>query len=395
MENLGTFIRRRRFEVRELFPSAANGAPRQHFELARYFRDHQFFNWAVGGRGIHELNQAFALAEYMSECAVDEPSEFSRYVSSLSDEAWSFAIQFTPYNKVITALENLEVVRAAMFEAVLALNAAKAGMEIAVEFNSSSTDVYVREKSKATSSLLNFSALYASYIDVCRRIREYAGQVNDEAYRRAIYRLIDRNSGAHDFVKGFRNFILHYHLPQPNIQISYGVTRSVEIYLDSNSLLYSGFKWKVDARSYIQSGARLDIEKVTIIVFKDVERLIKFHKKIVEKRLYREKQAFDIYLYERRRFKHLQNSAMDLSAALLKRPTPMISRLVNKDVIEQVLNSLLPDDEAKLILSALADRHRNLSPDAQKAVAREIEKLLKERTRFNNTGAYLQGREFG
>lgn len=394
MENFGTFIRRHRFELRHLFPSAANGAPKQNFDLARQFPDNQYFNWAVCRRML-ELNQAFALAEYMSECETSEPDGFSKYVSSLSDEAWSFAIQFTPYSKVSTALENLEVVRAAMFEAVLALNAAKAGMEVAVEFSGFSTNVYDREKSKATSNLLNFSALYASYIDVCRRIRKYAGQVNDKAYKRAIDRLVNRNSGAHGFIKGFRNFILHYHLPQPGIKISYGATRSVEIYLNSNSLLYSGFDWTVDARSYIQSGELLDIEKVTTIVFKDVEKLIKFHQKIVEKRLCRERRAFDTYLYERCRFKHLQNSAMDLSAALRKRPTPMIFRLVNKDLIEQVLNSLLPDDEAKLILSALADRHRNLSLDAQKAVTREIEKLLKERTRFNNTGAYLQGREFG
>lgn len=394
MENFGTFVIRHRFKLCDLFPPRANGRPRQYFELAKYFPKYQRFQRSFG-EGILELNQALALAEYMSECSTDQPDGFSRYVSTLSDDAWRFAIQFTPYSKVNTALENLEVVRAAMFESVLALNAAKAGMESAMEFKGSTPDIYAREQSKATSSLLNFSALYASYIDVCRRIRKYAGQSNDGAYRRAIGRLIGKNSGAHGFVKGFRNFILHHHLLQPGVQIKYGEVRSVKLLLNSNSLLYSGFSWTVDARSYIQSGAELDVLKVASIVSKDVERLISFHKKMVEKRMCAEKRAFDTYLYERSRFKHLQKSAVDMSAALLKRPTPMIYRLIDKDQIEQVLNSLLPDEEVKSILSALADRHRNLTTDAHKAVLREIEKLLKERSNFNNTGAYLQGRELG
>lgn len=82
METFASFIYRHRFKLRDLFPSPANGAPRQHFELARSFPKTQYFHWAVGGKGNVELQQAFALAEYMSECAEDEPDAFSRYVSS-------------------------------------------------------------------------------------------------------------------------------------------------------------------------------------------------------------------------------------------------------------------------------------------------------------------------
>lgn len=394
MENFGTFVRRHRFKIRDLFPSPANGAPRQHFELAKNFSDRQYLQWSIGGKGVVELNQAFKLVEYMSECSTDHQDGFSRYVSFLSDDAWAFAIQFTPYCKVNTALENLGVVRSALFEAVLTLNAAKAGMESSWGFSDSRVDVYSREQSKATSSLLNFSALYASYIDVCRRVRKYAGQVNDRAYQRAIRRLMGKNLGAHGFVKGFRNFILHHHLLQPYVQISYGDARAVELLLNSNSLLYSGFEWTVDARSYIQRGADLDVLETVNVVSKDVDRLIKFHKRMVETRLRREKFAFDTYIYERSRFKHLQSSVTDMSMAFIKRPTPMISRLLSSDLLEQVLNSLLPDDDVRFVLCALADRHKNLSSDVRKIVTREIGDLLGARIRFENTGAYLQGRKF-
>lgn len=328
----------------------------------------------------------------MSECSTNQPENFSRLVSSLDDEAWNFSIQFTPYKKVIVALNNLDVVHAAMLEAVLALSAAKAGMENSVEFDGFGSDVYAREQSKATSSLLNFSALYASYIDVCRRVRKYSGRLNDKAYRHAIHRLIGENSGAHDFIKGLRNFILHYHLPQPGIQITSGKVRSVDLYLESSSLLFSGFDWTSDARSYLQREARLDIHNAVTVVMGDIDRLVKFHRKLSEKGMQREKFAYDVYTYERVRLKHLQNSVVDLNAAFLKRPTTTISRLISKDLVEQVLNSLLPDDEVRMVLSSLADRHKNLSFDARRSVTREIEKLLKERARFNNTGTYLQGR---
>ncbi|MBN9890160.1 hypothetical protein [Salipiger abyssi] len=312
----------------------------------------------------------------------------------MREDTWIFALRFTPYYKIDTALNNLEVVRAAMIEAVLALNAAKAGMETAAELEGFKTDAYARERSRATSNLLNFSALYASYVDVCRRIRGYAKLKDDAPYRRALSRLIGGNSGGHEFIKGFRNFILHHHLLEPEVKITYSQTRSTKLYLDSNALLYSGFKWTTKARHFIQKDVELDVTDAVNAVIRDVKRLIMFHRKMIEARLPEEKRAYEIYTYERERLRHLQSVASDIGAAFFKRSTPIVSRLIDSKTIENVLNSLLSDEEVRLVLCALANKHKNLPPITQNSVATGVDRLLKSRIKYKNTGAYLQGRPF-
>ena len=394
MPNFESFMLRHRFKLQDLFPSPVDGAPLQHFELAKKLSGNQNMYWLLGGKKLDELNCSLALAEYMADSRTDYPDDFSRYVSKLSDNSWSFALRFAPYYKFQVALENLEVVRTAMIEAVVSLAAAKAGMETAVEMRSFADAIYGREQSKATASLLNFSALYGSYIDVCRRITKNLHQVNQNAYRRAINRIMGERVGAHKFIKSFRDFILHYSIAQPDVIIKYAETRTAKLKLDASSLLYSGFDWNAEARAYIQSGPEIDIQDAVALVSRDVERLIKFHQKLIGARARNAKETFEIYTYERKRFKHLQESAVDVNAAIFKRRTTMVGRIVKKETIDEVLESLLSDQEVELVLLALADKHRNLSADARSVLALEIQHLLLARKKFNNVGAYLRGHAF-
>ena len=206
--------------------------------------------------------------------------------------------------------------------------------------------------------------------------------------------VIGKNFGAHRFVKGLRDLILHYHLVEPNIIVSIGEKNTVQLLLDSNSLLFAGINWTADARDYIRSERKLDVLQTTNTVVKDVARLVRFHRMIAERRLPKEKLAYDTYLHERTRLIHLQNATFDPSA-LIKRHSPVLSRVIDPSVMEVTLNSTIPDDELRMLLTTLANRHQNLSLDKMAVVVDEIEQILRRRIRYPNTGSYLDGRKAG
>ncbi|MDF1853877.1 hypothetical protein [Pseudooceanicola sp.] len=363
------------------------------FEISKNFPPFQMLSWNGGDGQLAELGRAFAVAQYMAENGVSETKGFTFYTSRLSDEAWEFALRFSPYSKVDNALNNLERVHSAMQESCIGLNTAMAGMAAAMELHDRDTSAYVREQSKATSNLLTFSALYASYIEVCYRIRDYCGLKKSQAYRRAIGRLIGEKSGEHDFAKGLRNFILHYHLAEPSVTITWGDERTAKLLLNPNSLLYGGFDWTANARLYIQKQKELDVIATTSVVLRNVSRIVRFHRKMAEKQLRTSKLAFDTYRYERSRYQHLAKSVTDMGA-IFKRPTTILSRTVDKKLIEQTLNSTLSEDDVRTVLTTLADRFRNLSDDAKAAISREVDELLKQNPRYPNGGAFLNGRKW-
>lgn len=328
----------------------------------------------------------------MSQNSTNQPKEFSLFTSTLNDEAWQFALRFAPYHKVHIALENLGRVHSAMLEACLSLNSAMAGMDSAFHLYESDMAAYRRERSRGTSSLLTFSALYASYIEVCYRIRDYAGLKTSLPYRRSIKRILGKNAGEHGFAKDLRNFILHYHLVEPDIVVSLGETRSVRLLLNSNFLLSSGFVWKPDARKFIQANEKLDVTQATDTIVKDVGRIVKFHHKVSERFLPNEKFAYDVYTMERTRYHHLHKSVIDIGAAF-KRPSSVSSRILDKEITHQIVNSSLSDCEVRCILLALADRHKNLPTATREKVFREIEKVILTRPKLPNEGMFLDGRE--
>lgn len=391
-KNFALFMLHHRFNPRDIFSSASVGFTHQEIELSGSFDGSQVFDWHISSEKLAELNRALAVAEYMSNNSINQPKELSRYTSTLSEEAWEFALRFAPYHKVHIALENLGRVHAAMLESCLSLNSAMAGMESAFDLYDSDRAAYRRERSRATSSLLTFSALYASYIEVCYRIRDYTGLKKSSPYSRSIKRIIHKRSGEHSFAKDLRNFILHYHLVEPDIEISLGEARSVRLLLKSNALLFSGFNWKRDAQNYIQANEKLDVMKAINTVIKDVGRVAKFHHKVAERFLPDEKFAYDVYTMERSRYHHIQKSAIYMGAAF-KRPSSVTSRILDKEIIHQIINSSLTDSEIRYLMLNIADRHRNLSTATKEKVSREIDHILLTRPHLPNMGAFLNGRE--
>lgn len=214
--------------------------------LPGIFFGEQIFYWNLLGENLGELNCAMAVAGYMASGEIDDPDGFSRYTSMLSDEGWKIAINYCSYHQVHLALDSLEDIHSAMMESLLNINAAKAGMESAMTMQWKEPRVYERENMKATLNLINFAALYASYIDVCRRIRKYLSLDSSSQLSRAIRRIIRENWIEHRFIYGLRQFILHYDLVRPQVTISISETRSVELHLDASFLLRAGFEWPVE-----------------------------------------------------------------------------------------------------------------------------------------------------
>lgn len=297
-ETLAGFIVRHRFRPWDIIPNMTLGVSTQHYELLKLFPGEQTFFSIIFDKSNIYLRRAFYLAQYMAESATDEPDKFARLVSSVNDEAWAFALNFSPYHKVSAALQNLKLVEAAMLEAGLSLNAAMAGMESAMAFPGADTRSYERETSKATINLLNYSALYASYVDVCRRLRQYAGLKESPAYNRAIARIIQKNPGAHEFIKGLRNFMLHYHLVEPHVVVQHGEERTVSLLLEADKLVRDGFGWSAGARTFLGANRKLNVIALTNTISRDVSRLIDFHFKMIDTHLKKEKDAYNWYIYE-------------------------------------------------------------------------------------------------
>ncbi|PJI41115.1 MAG: hypothetical protein CTR54_11845 [Rhizobium sp.] len=392
-ETLQTFLIRHRFSPWEIVP-LANGISREDYALLRLFPGNLVLFGRLFDEQLLELSRSFCLAEYMAVSATNQPEEFAQMVSSVGREAWSFALRFSPYHKVSAALENLRLVQDAMLEAGLSLNAAKAGMESAMSFPHSDTRSYEREESKATINLLNFSALYATYIDICRRLRRYSGLAESPAYNRAIKKIIAKNVGKHDFVKDLRNFILHHHLLRPSVIITHGEVRTAALLIKSDSLVIDGYKWKSEARGFIQSNREIELTVLTTDISKDIARLVEFHEKLVGQYLKREKTAYELYKYERAKADHLVKSVTNIEAIFKLRRLSLLSKIVDKKLLEKVLTSSLTDDEVREIIALFANRHKNLAPEMKASVDREITKLLRTRPKFPITKAYIGGRQF-
>lgn len=384
------FILRHRIRLAEI--TGHRPLTLQDYELAKHFSGWELLSFTEKREELERLGFAMAIAGYVAECATDEPKLFSQIASDLRDDEWRYVLRFCPYHKVDTALKNLDVIQSALEDACLALNAARAGMETAFDHSRDEHVTYRREQSKATAQLLNFSALYASYVDVCRRIRGYCQLTGEGSYDRAVRRLVAKNASAHSFAKDLRNYSLHYHIPEPNVTIRISDHRSVTLWLDSQALLYSGFKWKSASRTFLQASKELDVMETVTAITKDVIRTVRFHRKLVDVRLVSMQFAYNTYQNERARYQQLRNSVTDIGAAF-KRPRSLMSRLLEKDFVDQVLASSLPDQSARRLLIDFADRHQNLPKEVLESLEKEIERALSRRPNFPTGGAYLSRRK--
>lgn len=394
MPNFRDFVTAHRIKPRELFHHAYLGNfSRQEVFLIKQFRDSGFFMLNSVSKPLRKLNIAFALGAYISDCDMSEPEKFTALSSELNEEEWRFALKFSPYHKINTAFESLDLVQSALMDSYLGLNAALAGMDASFDLGSLSPGSYEREEFKAGTNLLLFSTLYSSYIDLCRIIREQCGFKKKSSYDRAIKKIKGKNVGAHDFFHKLRNYILHYRHVQPEYVVQYGNEKSTKLYLSSQDLLGDGFDWTFDSRKFLQTENKIDLIKTSELVAKDVGRLIVFHQKFVDRVMLNEKSAYQHYLYIRRSYQHFTKSVTDIGAAF-KQPTSNLSRLIKKKMLNEVLISSLPDEQVRLILHSLANRYQNLSDSVISAVDTQITDLLNKRKIEPVVKGYFDGRLF-
>lgn len=389
-ESFASFLQRHRFAARDIL--SRRNQTSHDFEIAALLGGWQILKFDSECKSLRNLGSALLLANYMINFQTDQPEPFSRAISELTDDEWMFALRFCPFHRVDTAIKNLELIQNAMEEACLGANTASAGMEFSFESSRSSPDIYKREQSKATTQIINFTALYASYIDVCRRIRDDCGLKGKESYDRAISRIKRRNRGAHDFTKELRNFLLHYQIVEPSIQISYGANRSAQLYLETHSILYSGFKWKTESRLFLQKTDKVDVIQTLKSVTEDIHRLVRFHRKLVAKRLPYRKFAYESYTNERARLNHLQRATLDIGAAF-KKPKSLIKRTVDDEFVQSVIQSALTDEDATALIVSFANRHYNFSSRLLGRLNMEVRELLAHRPRYPVGVPYLQGQK--
>lgn len=386
------FLCRKRFKSIDIL--RVTEITEQDYDLLRLFGGNEKLRWLNATKASSKLKFAYLAAQYMSANKLDEPEGFAFVVSKLDDNSWKFAIAFARFHKVKVALSNLTTVQLAMHDASAGLNSAMAGMAAAQELSRSHNRLYDREQARATSNLLNLSALYASYIDVCRRLRRYTGLHGAKSYDRAKNRLIANRTGQHLFLKDLRNFILHNELVQPQCLIHYDFDRgkTTKLVLESHYLLLRGTDWKKEARKFIQSGEHIDIIDAVRKVIEDVDRFVDLHHKLASKRLRQDKRSYDHYTHERERHQHLVHAMFD-PGAIFKHRSSLTSRLIEKSVLKSLLESSLPQNELLRVLTSIADRHQNLPQSIRQKLELELLELIEKRIDFPIANAYLDGRK--
>lgn len=324
----------------------------------------------------HQFRTALYLAEQISQSSSDYTQTLEEAASSLNNEAWEYALSHSTYYRIDQALKNLDLIEAAMGEAAVSLRKSMSGLD-AIFLHSLPNERTVDEYRSATISLMNFASLYSSYLDICRRVVRYSGLKGSTAYRKAITQIISKNSGEHAFVSNLRNFMLHYNLAQPRLEIKLTTTRETYLYLQSLDLLSQGFEWKTEARRFLASRVKIDINVLVQTVLSDVRRLIQFHKRVGPRWNSQEFTLYQACVSARRRWQFKQRVSLG-SAIGGKRN--QVQSLLSPTVIKMVLESQIADQEAIEILNALANRYKNLTPELVEKVRHEVSILVSRRS---------------
>lgn len=201
------------------------------------------------------------------------------------------------------------------------------------------------------------------------------------------------NFGDHKFIEGLRNYLVHYHFDRPVYIWSFDTKSnksSSKLALKSRDLLYSGFDWMGEARLFLQNNENIDLVILSRTITKDIPRIISFHQKICSIRLSSEKSCYDQYVYMRKKFKHTLKSTVD-AGALFNKSTSLLYRSLDKGIVDIAFESAMTDSQIKHILCTLANRYSNLSNSQKIVIEQEVDRLLRKRKKYPNTGAYIEG----
>lgn len=390
-ESFESFITKNRFKVWDILNPREMSV--EDYNLSRCFDGMQFLFLTTKHDELRRLGVAIILADHMAGCEMDRPALFSKFVSYLRDDEWSFALKFCPYHKIEVAVNNLKFVQLAMNEACIGISSAKSAMETAFTQGSKGNVLYEREQSKATVQLLNFSALYASYVDMCWRIRDYCKLKKSKPYADAVNRLISKNIGPHSFFKDLRNFMLHYHIQAPVVTITYSEHTYSTIELNSSEMLYSGFEWKPSSREFLRSRGKVDLLEAATTVVRDAAKVISFHEFIVKRKFTDESYAYKYYITERNKYNHLKKSMTNINAAFGIKST-LLDRLSTSDLAKDMASTSISDEELRSLILSHANRYANLPQKIIDAINEEIEQVIATRPRYPAGGAYLGLRRY-
>lgn len=392
-KNFAAFLVKNRFQYKEI--ADYNDDVGLIVSLSEFFSPFQTIGWDNYRKEIRKITIAMFLGYHMADSCIERREDFARLLSELGDDEWLYSLKYCPYYEVDLLFKNLELIKTGMEEVCIGLNTSLKIMELSISEGIISDEKYHQEKVKATLYLMNFSMLYSAYVDICRKIRKKNGMPPEKNSSDAIRRIIKKNQGPHVFAKELRNFFMHFRIISPsasvNIRFEDRYRKDSHLYIASHELLSSGYRWNLEARQFIQSSDDIDVIKTIFSVIKDVAVIIKFHQKLVSIYLKKEKSAFEYYSYERKRFKHLQNSIYDIGKAL-GRPQSLLVKLVGDEAIDQIFSSALSNEQVHLMLSNLANRHQNIPNRVKEKIEEEIKKSLINRNTRDNLTPYLEGR---
>lgn len=369
---------------------------KQQFMILKVFDGSHILRNKIAYDNQKQFTLALALASHMADSSVDDADDFARFCSALNEDSWNYALAFAPFNKVHGKLETLKTIVSAMEEALLALDKAASGVAFSI-LNKTERDVRRHEKSLAVIAIMNFISLYSSQIDVCRALRSSVAEIlevrDSKRWERRIVGMTKKRADEHAFTKDCRNYMLHYELISPNAEVSIGErTKTINMYLNTHSLLNAGYKWKAGSRRLLSSTSKLDIRSVFANILDDVRRIVEFHQRVANKKLKPQRKAFEHYRLQRERFCYLQKAHVNIGKAFGK-PVSILNRLVSDDICESVLNSNLSNDAALDLLKSFANRFDNLPTSKQEELEAELRRLLQNRIPFPQTGRYLGARD--
>lgn len=387
-ENLASFLHRNRFEVRDLID---NKMTKEDFHLLRSFRSQYVFANHVSNQEMRRLNLALILASTFVDNDITELDYISRFCSELYDEEWNYALQFCPYYSIDETIKNLHFLQAAIEDSYLNVVTVLTRKSEAIMQKRLSQEFRHSEEYSGSISIMNFVSYYASFLDCCWRLRDAVGLRESGPYKRAIRAIISKNQNAHTFVKDYRNFQLHFRNIEPYAEISFSGKREQRLLFNATELLYTSFKWKSASKVYLQSAEKLDVIETFVAVKNDVHRVSKFIQSVVFKKMKTEKLAYETYLKVRDQFLHLQNAYVDIGA-IAKKPTKILSRLIDRNLVAQLVDSSLSNGELKSSLLQLADKYKTLPTDKLKSIEAEIDDLISRRHPVQSVAGYLGGR---
>ena len=327
----------------------------------------ELFVWQESIESRRRLKVAILLGTYMAAYETSDHDKFSKLARELNPHEWQYAIRFCPFYSVNAAVENLLTIQAGFEESYIQLSTALSELRAAFNLPKSSDERTMSSLSKAHSATFVLVSLYSSYIDTCRRIRQFVELKDVTSYDRAVRRFTIGRQADHAFVKDLRNYMSHYDGIAISCTHHVGNSTKSNLMVAADNLLYSGYVWKSLAREFLQASESFDLVQLMDRIAKDLGRLVGFHQKLVNRRLSFQRACFNRYRYVR--VKHNFQSSL-LAANAFRIRSDKLERLCGKEVLHSIVESEIDDSQVIELIVTMANRYRSLREEEQIEVRR-------------------------